>query len=104
MAQCPLMTQSGHWRSAARVCHFDAEDFAQATPASGGKLEGARPSLTHKPATFETAAADLGTDMAGDVITPLAPVQTGPAKDATAAECRHKRAAEASEEAFAGHR
>ena len=67
-------------------------------------MNGARPSLPHEPAAFETAPANFGSDMAGDVIAPLAPIQAWSAEDAAAARGRHKRAAEAIEEASAGHR
>src|SRR5205807_5096754 len=90
--------------STARIRHFHAKNCAQAVPAGGGEADSARPSLMHEPAAFKTAAAYLGADMAGDVIAPLAPVQAGSAKDAAAAGRRHKRAAEAGEEAFTGHR
>jgi hypothetical protein len=91
-------------RSTARIWHFHAKNFAQAAQAGGGEADSARPSLTHEPAAFETAAVYLGADKAGNVIAPLAPIQAGSAEDPAAARRRRKPDAEAGEEAFTGDR
>jgi hypothetical protein len=53
---------------------------------------------------FETATAYFSAHVASDVIAPLAPIQAGSAEDAAAAGRWHDYAAEAREEALAGHR
>src|SRR5262245_24339921 len=45
------------------------------SPRRPAEVDGARASLPHKPAAFETATANLGANMASDMISPLAPVQ-----------------------------
>ena len=76
----------------------------EACPPGRSEAQGTAVPVAPEPTEIEQAGQYCRADQASEVITPLAPVQTGPAKDATAAECRHKRAAEASEKAFAGHR
>src|SRR5262245_9382544 len=67
----------------------DPEGIAQPGASALGQPQ--RPAVAQPcdPAEFEAAAANLGADMAGDVVAALAPVETGSAVDAPRRRLEH---------------
>src|SRR5687767_4122111 len=71
-----------------------AKRLGQTTAALGRELQRAGVAHAREPAAFEAAAADLGADMACDVIAPFAPVEARPAIDAAVLGVRREHGAE----------
>src|SRR3954465_12497055 len=82
----------------------DAEQSGQAGSPGRGQPHRARIALARDPAQSDAAAADLGTDPACQVIAPLAPIETGLAKDALARRARRQVRTERQEESPAAVR
>src|SRR5689334_15148447 len=72
-----------------------AEGLAEPSPPLAREPQRAGVAHPCQPDPLEAAAADLGADVAGDVIAPLAPVEAGPAIDAALIGLRRERGAEA---------
>ena len=70
------------------------EDLAE--PASAGRDDSqrTRTALPRQPATLDADATDLGADVAGNVVAPLAPVEAGSTENPAAGSRRCERGTE----------